>query len=97
MKSVYLARARAAAVGVGGARNGVDPGAEVRISFPDRGVRSPRCGQRRCFVAGLVGRRRAHEEVEASAVAEAAAPATGRAGPDPSRWWLQRPAGLPDR
>jgi hypothetical protein len=69
-KSAYLARALAAAVAVGQA-NGVDPG-RLQLSFPDQGSFAP-LRARAVVVARLeVGEGRT--EVEASAVAEAAAP-----------------------
>jgi len=71
-KASYLARARAAAIGVSLA-NGV-AAARLRISFPDRGSFAPL--RVRAAVAGrLELEGEAGADVEASAVAEAAAPA----------------------
>jgi hypothetical protein len=72
-KAVYLGRARAAALGAGRA-NGVSA-AHLRISFPDAASFAP-VRARATVLGGLEGER---HPVEASAVAEAAAPA-GSAG-----------------
>ena len=74
-KLVYLARAREAALGAGRA-NGVDPG-RLRVEFPDAGSFAP-VRAKAVVVARLTGVG-GGERVEASAVAEAAAPvgATG--------------------
>jgi soluble lytic murein transglycosylase-like protein len=75
-KPVYLARARAAAIEAGEA-NGVDP-ARLRIGFPDQGSFAP-VRAKAVVVARLeVGAGR--DRVEASAVAEAAAPAGASGG-----------------
>jgi hypothetical protein len=68
-KVVYLSRARAAAVDAGRA-NGVAP-VRLRISFPDSGSFAP--VRAKTVVTGDIDSHR----VEASAVAEAAAPAAG--------------------
>lgn len=69
-KAVYLLRARAAAVDAARA-NGVAP-RRVSVAFPDRGAFAP--VQVRATVAGELGLAGRRTEVEASAVAEAAAP-----------------------
>jgi hypothetical protein len=69
-KSAYLARARAAAVAAGKA-NGIDP-ARLQLAFPDADSFAPVRAK-----ASVVARLEVgvdHDEVEASAVAEAAAP-----------------------
>jgi Transglycosylase SLT domain/D-alanyl-D-alanine carboxypeptidase/Putative Flp pilus-assembly TadE/G-like len=75
-KLVYLARARDAAVGAGRA-NGVDPG-RLRVEFPDAGSFAP-VRAKAVVVARLAEVGAGGDRVEASAVAEAAAPmgATG--------------------
>jgi Transglycosylase SLT domain/D-alanyl-D-alanine carboxypeptidase len=75
-KLVYLARARVAALGAGRA-NGVDPG-RLRVEFPDAGSFAP-VRAKAVVVARLAAVDKGGERVEASAVAEAAAPmgATG--------------------
>jgi Transglycosylase SLT domain/D-alanyl-D-alanine carboxypeptidase/Putative Flp pilus-assembly TadE/G-like len=80
-KDEYLARARAAAVAVAGA-NGVD-GRRLRIAFPDLASFAPvrvRAAVVGSLDLGAGGRR---PEVEASAVAEAAAPAGAAGGGTP--------------
>ena len=72
-KAVYLARARAAAIDVARG-NGVAPRA-LRISFPDGASFAPVRAK-----AVVTGRGRAGRRLEASAVAEAAAPAGPRGG-----------------
>jgi len=69
-KSAYLARARAAALAAGRA-NGVDP-ARLRVSFPDRDSFAP--VRARAAVVARLEVDGGPEPVEASAVAEAAAP-----------------------
>jgi Transglycosylase SLT domain/D-alanyl-D-alanine carboxypeptidase len=69
-KPAYLARARAAALAAGRA-NGVDPG-RVRLSFPDQGSFAPLRAKAIVIARLEVGDGRT--EVEASAIAEAAAP-----------------------
>jgi hypothetical protein len=73
-KLVYLARARQAATAAARA-NGVDPG-RLRVAFPDSASFAP-VRVEAVVVAGLDG---AGAEVEASAIAEAAAPASGGGG-----------------
>jgi hypothetical protein len=75
-KAAYLARARLAAVEAGRA-NGIDP-ARLRLSFPDAGSFAP-VRAKAVVVARLeVGVK--HVEVEASALAEAAAPLGAASG-----------------
>ena len=79
-KPAYLARARSAAVAVGRA-NGVDPD-RVQVRFPDAGSFAPVRAEATVLATLVVGAK--HEQVEASAVAEAAAatasgPVTGMA------------------
>jgi Transglycosylase SLT domain/D-alanyl-D-alanine carboxypeptidase/Putative Flp pilus-assembly TadE/G-like len=69
-KLAYLARARSAAVGAGRA-NGVDP-VRLRVAFPDRGSFAP--VQARVVVVARLETGAAASPVEASALAEAAAP-----------------------
>lgn len=74
-KLVYLARAREAAVDAAGA-NGFDP-LRVHVSFPDLASFAPVRAKAVLFARLRVG---GGVRVEASAVAEAAAPATGWGG-----------------
>lgn len=74
-KLVYLARAREAAVDAAGA-NGFDP-LRVQVSFPDLASFAPVRAKAVLFARLQVG---GGVRVEASAVAEAAAPATGGGG-----------------
>jgi hypothetical protein len=78
-KPAYLARARVAAIAAGRA-NGVAPD-RLELSFPDAGSFAP-VRARAVIVAGLAASA-GRTEVEASAVAEAAAPigSTGGGGP----------------
>jgi Transglycosylase SLT domain/D-alanyl-D-alanine carboxypeptidase len=76
-KGVYLANARRAGVDAAKA-NGVDPG-RVRIEFPDAGSFAP--VRAKAVVVGSLGDGGSAPEVEASAVAEAAAPPTAGAAP----------------
>lgn len=69
-KSVYLARARAAATDVG-RRNGVDP-ARLRVVFPDAASFAP--VRARATVIARLEAGRTYTEVDASAVAEAVTP-----------------------
>ncbi|MEX2107146.1 MAG: transglycosylase SLT domain-containing protein [Solirubrobacterales bacterium] len=78
-KLAYLARARAAALDAGRA-NGVDP-ARLRISFPDEASFAP--VRAKAVVVARLEVGAGQREVEASAVAEAAAPA-GASGGMPS-------------
>ncbi len=75
-KTVYLARARNAAIAAGRA-NGVDP-SRLRLSFPDLGSFAP--VQAKAVVVGRLDLGAAPDSVEASAVAEAGAPGTGAGG-----------------
>lgn len=75
-KPTYLARARMAAIEVGRA-NGVDPG-RLQISFPDAGSFAP--VRARADVVARLEVGAGHGEVEASALAEAAAPLGAGAG-----------------
>lgn len=74
-KRAYLARAKAAALAAARA-NGVDPG-RAQVQFPDAGSFAP-VRAKATIVAGL--REGGGQRVEASAVAEAAAPYGGAAG-----------------
>ncbi|MGN6255673.1 MAG: lytic transglycosylase domain-containing protein [Solirubrobacterales bacterium] len=74
-KPAYLARARGAALAAGRG-NGIDPG-RVQLRFPDAGSFAP-VRAKATVVAGLRGVER--RRVEASAVAEAAAPYGREAG-----------------
>jgi hypothetical protein len=74
-KTTYLARARTAALGVA-RRNKIDP-ARVQVRFPDASSFAP-VRAKATVVAGLKGVER--HRVEASAVAEAAAPYRAAAG-----------------
>jgi hypothetical protein len=78
-KAAYLARARLAAIEIGVA-NGVDP-RRLRIRFPDRESFAP--VQAKAVVRATVEVGTAPSQVEASAVAEAAAP-IGAAGGAPT-------------
>jgi Transglycosylase SLT domain/D-alanyl-D-alanine carboxypeptidase/Putative Flp pilus-assembly TadE/G-like len=78
-KPGYLGRARAAATEAGRA-NGVDP-ARLRVSFPDAGSFAPL--RAKATVVARLEAGGAGGEVEASAVAEAAAPATAAGGMPP--------------
>jgi hypothetical protein len=75
-KLAYLARARGSAVEVGRA-NGVDPG-RLRLSFPDLSSFAPVRVKATVMARLEVGTH--HDRVEASAVAEAAAPAGATGG-----------------
>ena len=76
-KAAYLANARRAGVDAAKA-NGVDPG-RVRLEFPDAGSFAP--VRARAVVVASLGEERSAPEVEASAIAEAAAPPTAGAAP----------------
>jgi hypothetical protein len=76
-KLAYLARARAAAFDAGRS-NGVDPG-RLRVSFPDLASFAP--VRVKAAVLALLRLGGDGQEVEASAVAEAAAPAGSAAAP----------------
>jgi Transglycosylase SLT domain/D-alanyl-D-alanine carboxypeptidase/Putative Flp pilus-assembly TadE/G-like len=78
-KATYLARARLAAISIGEA-NGVDP-RRLRVRFPDRESFAP--VQAKVAVRATVAVGSAPSSVEASAVAEAAAP-LGAAGDAPT-------------
>ena len=69
-KPTYLARARTTAIDIGG-ENGIDP-RRIRIRFPDRESFAP--VQVKAVVSATVEVGSAPSQVEASAVAEAAAP-----------------------
>jgi hypothetical protein len=71
-KAAYLSRARAAALAVS-RENGVAP-AHLRLSFPDRDSFAPLRAKAVVLATLAIGRARA--QIETSAVAEAAAPAT---------------------